>query len=60
MIILHTTGCPKCKVLKAKLENANIVYETNTDTSIMIEKGWDTVPVLEVDGIAMDYSSAIK
>ena len=60
MIILHTTGCPKCKVLKTKLENANIVYETNTDTSIMIEKGWDTVPMLEVDGIAIDYSSAIK
>ena len=27
MVILYSTGCPKCQVLKSKLDSKNISYE---------------------------------
>ncbi len=57
---LYTTDCPKCKILKAKLEQKNIQYETISDIETMIEKGLFTVPVLEVDGDVMDFMAATK
>lgn len=57
-LVLYSTGCPKCNVLKRKLQQKNINYEEVTDISVMKEKGYLTVPVLEVDGEAMDFRSA--
>jgi glutaredoxin len=31
-IVLYEHGCPRCKVLKLKLDKAGIQYETVTDT----------------------------
>ena len=30
-IILYSTGCPKCKILKKKLEDKNIDYVESDD-----------------------------
>lgn len=59
-LILYTTFCPKCKVLEKKLAEKNLVYETITDVDIMTEKGFQTVPMLEVDGEVMDFSKAAE
>lgn len=56
---LYSTGCPKCKVLKSKLDNKNIAYNTISDTDIIISKGINTIPVLEVDGKFMDFKEAV-
>lgn len=54
MIVLYTTKtCPKCGIVKAKLENKKIEYTLINDESILEEKGYDLLPVLEVDGIVM-------
>ena len=58
-VILYSTGCPKCKVLVAKLNAKNIKYNTVSDLSIIISKGISTVPVLEVNGTIMDFKTAI-
>lgn len=58
-IILYSTGCPKCKVLKAKLDSKKISYDIISDTSVMINKGIETVPVLEVNGNVMDFKTAV-
>lgn len=58
-VILYSTGCPKCKVLKAKLDSKEISYDIISDTSVMINKGIETVPVLEVDGNVMDFKTAV-
>ena len=60
MIILYSTGCPQCKVLKTKLDSLNINYELITDESIMMEKGFRSAPILEVDGEIMTFTQAIK
>ena len=58
-VILYSTGCPKCKVLKAKLDSKEISYDIISDTSVMINKGIETVPVLEVNGNMMDFKTAV-
>lgn len=58
-IILYSTKCPKCSVLEKKLRQKNISYEEVNDVEIMKEKGYLTVPVLEVDGISMDFKQSV-
>ena len=58
MVKLYSTGCPKCKILKTKLDKANIQYETISDINEMLEKGFDTVPVLVVENNIMEFVAA--
>ena len=58
-VILYTTHCPKCSVLEKKLKQKNISYEEVNDIEIMKEKGYLTVPVLEIDGASMDFKQAV-
>ena len=57
-ITLFSTHCPKCNVLEKKLQQKNISYEEVNDVEIMKEKGYLSVPVLEVDGTSMDFKTA--
>lgn len=57
-IVLYTTHCPKCMVLEKKLKAKNIEYTENTDTNLMISKGFQTTPMIEVDGNVMDFKAA--
>lgn len=58
-ITLFSTGCPKCKVLKKKLDDAGIDYETKTDPDEMIKLGFKTAPMLGVGEDYYDFSKAI-
>ncbi len=59
-VILYSTGCPKCKVLKKKLDAKNIKYKLIEDEDTMIEKGFMEAPVLEVDNKTMGFIEANK
>lgn len=59
-IIMYSTGCPQCLVLKKKLENSGIAFTEVTDKARMIELGFNKVPVLEVDGKTMEFVEAVK
>ena len=59
-VVMYSTGCPKCKILKKKLDEKKVVYEEETDIEKMKSKGIDRVPVLEVDGKLFSYSEAVK
>lgn len=58
-VILYSTGCPKCNILKKKLDAKNVKYDIISDTQIMIEKGLNLLPVLEIDGVEMEYKAAV-
>lgn len=58
--ILYTSGCPRCKTLAKKLDEANIVYEKFSNVDEMINMGITTVPMLRVDDTMMNFSEAIK
>ena len=58
--ILYSTGCPKCKVLKSKLDDKNIDYIVIDDIDEIMSKGIDSVPVLEVNGEMMNFKESMK
>lgn len=59
-IILYEHGCPRCKVLKMKLDQKGIKYENVTDVEVMKSKGFQEAPKLEVDGVVMDFKTAVE
>ena len=59
MVTIYTTPtCPKCKVLKGKMESKGVEYSECQDVDKMISMGISTVPWLEVDGKLMDFVQA--
>lgn len=61
MITVYTTQtCPKCKILKKKLEEKGIAYEEFTDEDEMQRMGILSVPLMDVDGMQLDFPAAIK
>ena len=58
-IILYEHGCPRCKVLKMKLDQKGIAYETINDIEIMKSRGFQEAPKLEVNGEIMGFKEAV-
>lgn len=59
-IILYSTGCPRCKVLKLKLDKANIPYEVVEDVDAIIAAGYKSAPVLKVGERFYEFGEAVK
>lgn len=60
-LIFYTTGCPKCSILRKKMDAKNLNYKIVDDVEYMVsEKGFLSVPVLEVNGEAKDFPEAVK
>ncbi len=59
-VVLYTTGCPKCKVLEAKLAQKGIKFSIEEDLDEMIELGYQSAPLLKVDGNIMEFGAAVK
>lgn len=59
-ITLYTTGCPMCKVLKSKLDSNGLDYDVIDDLDKMIELGFQSAPILDVDGTIMTFQEAVK
>lgn len=60
VIILYSTGCPKCRVLESKLNAKSIQYIKNDNVDEMIAKGLTETPCLEVDGEMMTFAQAVS
>lgn len=60
MVVLYSTGCPKCDVLKSKLNAKQVPYEEITSVSDMLELGITQVPVLGIDGQLLEFAEANK
>ena len=61
MITIYTTPtCPKCKILKKKLQEKGIEYQEFNDEDEMQRMGILSVPVMDVDGEKLDFPAAIK
>ena len=59
-ITLYSTGCPQCKVLKTKLDAAQIQYTTVSDQAVMAAMGFRSAPILQVDNVTYKFTEAIK
>lgn len=58
-VILYSTNCPKCNVLKKKLDQHNVTYSINDSVEEMESLGIEDVPVLSLDGQLMDFKEAV-
>lgn len=58
MTLYTTETCPRCKVLKMKLQAKNVEYIEISDMDVITAKGIKSVPVLEVDGEMLNLSQA--
>ena len=59
-IIFYTTNCPRCQVLKKKMDSLGIEYELNDDIEEMMLWGVQTVPMLRIEKQLLDFSQAVK
>lgn len=59
-VVLFSTNCPKCKVLKQKLEKKGIVFTEELDVNTMLELGIKQAPMLRVDDVLMDFQQSVK
>lgn len=59
MITLYSTDCPRCRVLKKKMDTAGVKYEINSNVDEMLQKGMTSVPMLEVDNVLFDFKGAV-
>lgn len=63
MINLYSTNCPKCNVLKKKLDAENIEYNLLTDDE-SIQKlrsmGYMSAPMLEIDDKFYTFEEAVE
>lgn len=60
MITLYSTGCPKCVILEKKMSQKHLEYETVSDVDLMQEKGFTSLPMLDVDGNVYDFKEALS
>ena len=60
MVTLYTTHCPRCQVLEKKLQDKDIGYTVVDDEDTIIDRGFMTVPILDVDGETFDFGRAVK
>lgn len=60
MIVLYSTNCPKCKVLKAKMNEIGIEFTENNSVEDMLALGIRQVPVLSYNGDLMNFNQAIQ
>lgn len=60
MTVFSSSTCPKCKVLKIKMDKAGLVYEVNENPDDMKELGIKTLPMLQLsNGDLLDFGAAI-
>ncbi|MBP5462730.1 MAG: hypothetical protein J6Y20_11510 [Lachnospiraceae bacterium] len=59
-VVLYSTGCPKCEILKKKLAEHGILYDENSSVEEMLTLGITQVPMLLVNGILMSFQEAVK
>lgn len=57
-IVLYSNGCPKCRVIKSKLESKKIKFIETDDTQKLLSFGYKAYPVLKVNDKMMDFVSA--
>lgn len=61
-IVLYTIDCPNCIILEKKLKAKNIEFLRVSDRETIVTKGYGdfAFPILEVNGTAMSYKTAIQ
>ena len=60
MVTLFTNNTSDCITLENALKEKGIPYEKNVDITLMKEKGFLSLPMLEVDDKILKFNEAMK
>ena len=60
IIKLYSNGCPRCKILKQKLDLQKISYTISDNLDELTSKGIASLPVLDIDTKIMDFYESVK
>ena len=58
--ILYSNDCPKCKVLKRKLDDLKIDYEVIDNIKFMESLGIQSLPMLQVGDKRFAFAEAVR
>jgi glutaredoxin len=58
-MILYSNDCPRCRILKAKLDAKFVRYDISADAEKLISLGISSVPVLFVNGEYLLFADAV-
>ena len=57
-VILYSTGCPKCNILKEMLQKKNIIFQIEDNVEKMKELGFSSLPMLSIDNKILNFKEA--
>lgn len=59
--VYSTQTCPRCKLLKERLNSKNIAFKENEDEKEMLKLGFTSVPMVRTeDDKLLDFGQAIS
>ena len=58
-ITVYSNKCPNCKLLEEFLDKKHVEYDLVSDVQEMINKGFDHVPMVEIDGTVYEMDAAM-
>lgn len=59
-VILYSTGCPRCDVLKSKLKAIGVDFEEENSVDVMLGLGLTEVPALCVGDKLLGFMEAVR
>lgn len=59
-VILYSTGCPQCNILKEMLQKKNIVFQIEDNIEKMKELGFSSLPMLSIDNKIINFKEAFN
>lgn len=60
MVIMYSTGCPRCLILKKKLEEKGIDFKINDSVDKMLSLGIKEVPYLDTGEELLNFREAVS
>lgn len=58
-ITLYSNGCPRCKILKQRLDEKGLKYEESDDTEFLQQYKILSFPALDIGGRVLKFYHAI-
>lgn len=60
VLFVNETNCGNCEAVKRRLKKDGFEFTTSTDIDFLIEKGYQSAPVLQVNGNLYDLKSTMN
>ena len=60
LLLYGSDGCPRCSVLRKKMEMAGIEYEETHDIQQLVELGFQQLPILSNGKAYMPFKEALE